>query len=299
MIGRITVKRALKHAAGRAAAATVPFVRRPRVSTVCILMYHRVADIDFVDPDVDDWNVRPDTFARQLAALSECAEFVRLADVPERLLSSVVSDRPLVCVTFDDGYANVLTRALPVLLRHGAPATVFVVTGYVGSTEPMPFDAWGQKHRHESSPETWRAATWDELRAAVQTGLVSVESHSDRHLDGRLCDARQFEEEARRSRAVLRERLDGDSGSAYAYPYGSTRLGHVPPAYITGVRQAGYALAVSTDLGLADGTSDPYGLPRVEVHELDSPAVLRAKVRGALAPLKLTDRLRVAHRSRV
>ena len=91
MIGRITVKRALKHAAGRAAAATVPFVRRPRASRVCILMYHRVADIDFVDPDVDDWNVRPDTFARQIAALSECAEFVRLADVPERRLMLAVA----------------------------------------------------------------------------------------------------------------------------------------------------------------------------------------------------------------
>jgi len=299
MIGRITVKRALKHAAGRAAALTVGLVRRPRTSRVCILMYHRVADIGFIDPDVDDWNVGPDTFARQIAALSECAEFVRLADVPDRLLSSSVPVRPLVCVTFDDGYANVLTRALPVLARHGVPATVFVVTGYVGSTEPMPFDRWGQKHRQQTSPETWRAATWDELWAAVQTGLVSVDSHSDRHLDGRLCDSRQLEEEAQRSRAVLLERLNGGAGRAYAYPYGSTRLGHVPPAYMNGVREAGYELAVSTDLGLADRSSDPYRLPRVEVHELDSPAVLRAKILGALAPFQLTDRLRTAHRSRV
>ena len=201
-------------------------------------MYHRVADIDFVDPDVDDWNVRPDTFGQQIAALSECAEFIRLADVPTRLLSTTVPERPLVCVTFDDGYANVLTRALPVLQKHAAPATVFVVTRYVGSTDPMPFDGWGRKHRHESSPETWRAATWDELRAAVRTGLVSVESHSDQHLDGRLCDKRQMDEEAQRSRAVLLERLNGGAGSAYAYPYGSTRLGEVSPAYMTGVREA-------------------------------------------------------------
>jgi peptidoglycan/xylan/chitin deacetylase (PgdA/CDA1 family) len=260
-------------------------------------MYHRVADVGFVDPDLDDWNVGPDIFAQHIAALSECAEFVRLEDVPERLRSSNLPVKPLVCLTFDDGYASVFTQALPVMVRHRTPATVFVVTRYVGSTEPMPFDGWGQMHRERTPPEVWRAATWEELQTAVQTGLVSVASHSHQHQDGRSCDAQQLIEEAQRSRAILQGRLNGGAGAAYAYPYGSTRLGQVPPAYVAAVRQAGYELAVSTDLGLADRESDRYKLPRVEAHALDSPAVLCAKVLGALAPYYFTDRLRRAKRS--
>jgi hypothetical protein len=56
-------------------------------------------------------------------------------------------------------------------------------------------------------------------------------------------------------------------------------------------------MGLSTDLGLAEALSDPYRLPRIEAHPLDSAAVLKAKVLGVLGPYRITDRLRKANRA--
>jgi peptidoglycan/xylan/chitin deacetylase (PgdA/CDA1 family) len=292
-LGPITAKRAIKRAAGWAAVLTSPWVSRPDRPRACILMYHRVAALDFVDPRLDDWNVPPPVFAEHVAALAEFAECVPLAQLPARLRASGPGERPLVCITFDDGYANFVDAALPVLSRHRVPAACFVDTSCVASEEPMPFDRWAQRHGRGVGAEAWRAADWSALERALASGLVTIGSHSHRHRDGSRCDAQALADEAGRSREILLRRLGPAAAAAYAYPYGSSRLGHVSDAYVGAVRAAGYAMAVSTDLGLADAASDILRLPRIEANPLDSAAVLRAKVRGALLPYRVTDRLRM------
>jgi peptidoglycan/xylan/chitin deacetylase (PgdA/CDA1 family) len=291
-LGPITAKRAIKRAAGWAAVLTSPWVARPDRPRACILMYHRVAALDFVDPRLDDWNVPPSVFAEHVAALAEFADCVPLAELPSRLRALAPAERPLVCITFDDGYANFVGAALPVLARHRVPAACFVVTSCVASEEPMPFDRWAQRHGRGVPAEAWRAADWSALERALASGLVTIGSHSHCHRDGSRCDAQALADEAGQSREILLRRLGPAAASVYAYPYGSSRLGHVSDAYVGAVRAAGYAMAVSTDLGLADAASDVLRLPRIEANPLDSAAVLRAKVRGALLPYRVTDRLR-------
>ena len=157
MIGRSTLKRTLKRVAGWAAVLTQPLAARPARPAACSFCYHRVAEIGFVDPHVDDWNVPPAVLERHVAGLAAFAEFVPLYDLPRRLAGARPSDRPLVSLTFDDGYANVCSRALPVLKRYRAPATVFVVTSAIGRREPMPFDRWGRGQRDRVPAEEWRA----------------------------------------------------------------------------------------------------------------------------------------------
>ncbi|HEV2766021.1 MAG TPA: polysaccharide deacetylase family protein [Pyrinomonadaceae bacterium] len=297
MVGRNTIKRGVKRTAGWAAVLSRPFAESREGARACVFYYHRVADLEFVDPRVDDWNVPPRAFERQLAALAEFAEFVPLLELPRRLGQTPAKRRPLVSLTFDDGYASFYTRALPVLRRYGAHATVFVVTGTIGSGEPQPFDAWAHKNRARTRPEDWRALSWAELEACVASGLVHVGAHSHQHLRGSLCEPAQLTEEAERSRETLRRRLGEAQARAYAYPYGSTRLGDASPAYREAVRAAGYEVAVTTDLGLAVAESDPLLLPRIEAHALDAANVLKAKATGALAPYRLTDRLRAVNRA--
>jgi len=293
------LKRTIKRAAGQASAALAPFVSKAARPAACILVYHRIADIALLDPRLDNWNVPPAVFEQHMAALSTSAECIRLEQLPARVAAPepATPARPIVCVTFDDGFASVCTQALPILQRYGVPATTFVVTRFVGSREPMPFDRWSRQNATRVSAEEWRPLTWAELDTCIASGLMTIGGHSHEHLDGRLCTAAQLAEEAGRSRAILRDRLGRDHAACYAYPYGSRRLGEVPAAYVAAVRAAGYELAVSTDLGLATAESDRFVLPRVEASAVDSPAVLKAKVRGSLVPFHLTDLLRRADRS--
>lgn len=297
MIGRNRIKRAVKQTAGWAARLTQPFASPSRCKGACIFYYHRVANLSFVDPQVDDWNVAPKTFERQIAALKEFAEIVPLLDLPKRLSTPATASKPLVSLTFDDGYASFYTEALPILKRYGAHATAFVVAGSIGQTEPMTFDKWSLKNRSRTKEESWRAMSWREVEDCVRTGLVHIGAHGQKHLRGSLCTSEQMKEEAEESRALLRQRLGDAQARAYAYPYGSTRLGDVTQGYIEIVRAAGYELAVTTDLGLACAESDLFSLPRIEAHDLDVPGVIRAKATGAIAPYRLTDHLRLVGRA--
>ena len=284
LIGRNSVKRAVKRTAGWAASLEAALGGRGAGGGACVFYYHRVADVGFVDAAADDWNVRPETFERQVAALAEFAEIVPLLELTARLRERGAGAKPLVALTFDDGYASFHRHALPVLRRYGAHATAFVVTGTVGREGPQPFDRWARRNVGRTRPEDWRAMTWGELEDCLASGLVHVGAHSHEHMRGSLCAPAQLAEEAGRSREVLRGRLGESQARAYAYPYGSSRLGDASPAYAAAVRAAGYEAAVTTDLGLASAESDPLLLPRVEAHALDGPGVLRAKAAGALAP---------------
>lgn len=297
MIGRNTLKRAVKQTAGWGAVAAKALGAHA-AGAACIFYYHRVADLGgFVDPQIDDWNVTPELFERQISALAQTSEFVPLLELPQRLATQAASSRPLVCLTFDDGYASFYEHALPVLKRFNAPATAFVVTSLVGQEEPMPFDKWSQKNRARAGADAWRAMTWDELEECAASGLVHVGAHGQKHLRGSHLTPDEMREEAEESRAKLRERLGDGAARAYAYPYGSTRLKDVSEEYVRAVRAAGYELAVTTDLGLARVGGDLFRLPRIEAYGLDEPGVVKAKAAGALAPYKLADHLRVAGRN--
>jgi peptidoglycan/xylan/chitin deacetylase (PgdA/CDA1 family) len=99
-------------------------------------MYHRIAEAE-----LDPWNicVQPDRFDDQLRALRRFADVVPLASLPAAMTCGR-GRRPVVAITFDDGYVDNLTRAKPVLERHEAPATVFLATGCIDQGQPFWWD---------------------------------------------------------------------------------------------------------------------------------------------------------------
>jgi peptidoglycan/xylan/chitin deacetylase (PgdA/CDA1 family) len=293
MIGRITLKRAVQGIASRTAILTEPFVKPSLGLKACIFYYHRITNVGFVDPRIDDRNVPPNSFERQIAGLAKTAELIPLRDLPARLALPSRSAKPIVCLTFDDGFANFYTQALPILQRYQAPATAFVVTSLIGQREPPPFDRWALNNRSRLSPLSWRPMNWGELEACAASELVTIGAHSHKHRRGRECTEEELAEEAEQSRTILRKRLGEAHCFAYSFPYGSTKLGDVSPQYVRTVQASGYKLAVTTDFALASLGSNPLLLPRIEALALDTPSTLRAKALGALAPYYFVDRLRL------
>ena len=100
-----------------------------------IVMYHGVTD----DPEqARRWwhHVHLSDFERQLRYLTQHYDIQPLDEALERLWSGAL-DRPTACITFDDGYRNNLTVALPALERFGAPATVYLATGMIGTASRL------------------------------------------------------------------------------------------------------------------------------------------------------------------
>jgi peptidoglycan/xylan/chitin deacetylase (PgdA/CDA1 family) len=107
-------------------------VTRPPI----ILLYHRVSTLDS-----DPWGicVSPENFAEQLAYLSRHFQVMSLSALVQALESGKLP-RAAVVLTFDDGYSDNLYHGRPLLERFDAPATVFVTSGAVDSTQEFWWD---------------------------------------------------------------------------------------------------------------------------------------------------------------
>lgn len=78
--------------------------------------------------------VSPETFALHAAILTELFTVLPLHEIVTRLRDGRVLPKGACAITFDDGWLDNLEHALPVLEANGLPATIFVVTGRVGTS---------------------------------------------------------------------------------------------------------------------------------------------------------------------
>jgi len=108
----------------------------PFRSQVVILLYHRV-----FDPPADPQRlcVHPKRFGEHLEHLHRYYSVLILSQLARALKERRLPKRAVV-VTFDDGYADNLHHAKPLLERYNIPATVFVTTGYVGQVKEFWWD---------------------------------------------------------------------------------------------------------------------------------------------------------------
>ncbi|MFE3827862.1 polysaccharide deacetylase family protein [Streptomyces sp. NPDC059092] len=218
------------------------------------LMYHSVAD-----PTDDPYQVTvsPGRLERQLRWLRRRG----LAGVSmAELLRARAEGRGagLVGLTFDDGYADFVETAVPLLRKHGCSATVFVLPGRPGGTNE--WDSPGPRKP---------LLTEDGVREAAAAGM-EIGSHGLLHVDLVTADDTTLAAETARSRELLRALTGGEVGG-FCYPYGT-----VDARVVAAVRAAGYSYACAIDPGPLTGM---HALPRIHVGERDTGLRLHLKRR--------------------
>lgn len=219
-----------------------------------VAMYHSVGDCS---DDPYRITVTPQRLDEQLGRLRRRG--LRGVSVAELLAArSRGEGRGLVGLTFDDGYADFLDHALPVLRRHDCGATLFVLPGRLGGD-----NAWDPLGPRKP------LLTADGIRHAAQAG-VEIGSHGLTHVDLTKADDDLLRAETAESRAVLSE-LIGAPVAGFCYPYGT-----VDARAVEAVRAAGYTYACAIDPG---PLSSLHALPRVHVGQNDTAVRLYLKHR--------------------
>jgi peptidoglycan/xylan/chitin deacetylase (PgdA/CDA1 family) len=185
----------------------------------------------------------------------------RVRVVPLDELPRLPADADAVALTFDDGFANFASLAAPLLLDHGLPVTLFVVTECVGST-----NAWGG--RSASNIPTLPLLDWDSLGRLAERG-VTLGAHGRHHRRLATATAAEIADEVCGSAADLEART-GVRPTAFAYPYGSANA-----AAAMCVRDS-YGWGCTTELRPLGTADRPALLPRIDAYYLRAPGRLES-----------------------
>ena len=133
-----TLKRFGKRAVVHTVARVAPIAWRWRKpGSLVVLMYHRVLPKESPARQTEQpgMYVSPETLDMHLTELKRHFELVHLDDWLRRTKEGKAQPRLACALTFDDGWRDNYDFALPVLVKHCAPATIFLVSSYIGATQ--------------------------------------------------------------------------------------------------------------------------------------------------------------------
>lgn len=260
-----------------------------------VLLYHRVTQLD---SDPFQVAITPAHFAEHLQVICRLAGPVRLRDLTG---AAAIHQgfRGKVALTFDDGYADNLLEAKPLLEEVHVPATVFVTSGFVGEEREFWWDEVEQiasriggdprairaqmrvlpEDRRERNLEQLRAiAGWPPARPTHRSltaaevgnlasgGLIEIGAHTITHVDlAHLSPSRQGEEIVGAKRTL--EELSGTNVTSFSYPFGG--YDDFSRETVALVRSSGYSRACANYPGTVWRFGDPFRIPRFVVRDWD------------------------------
>lgn len=245
---------------------TVAAMADPQLAPVPILLYHSV------NPDPSEWiapfTVTPATFAQHLdAVLASGRTAVTASELVVRRRLGTATGAEVV-ITFDDGFADFATHALPALVERGLPATLYVTTGALRD---------GRERRACAPFIAAPMLSWRQL-GELEDAAVELGAHTRTHCQLDLVPTCVVRDEIAGSKADLEDIL-GHPVESFAYPHGySTRRIEA----IT--RIAGFSSAYRVCNRLSSATDDPFRVARLMIMATTSLGQVTAWV-GGLGPV--------------
>lgn len=242
-----------------------------------ILLYHSIQET--ASPHFQRWVVTPYRFDEHMAYLLQhgyipmpLSDIVESIHNPTRLLPARA-----VGITFDDGYEDFYTNAMPVLARYNIPVTIYIVAGYIGSTSRW-LESEGEGDR--------RMMGWPQVNEIARAG-IDVGAHTLRHPHLDTMEPADAYQEILGSKEILEQSM-GQPVSSFAYPHG-----YHSKELVDMVKQAGFSSACAVKHGLSSTEDNPYALARIIVSRDTTTEDLGDLLLGkGLEPVTQEERLR-------
>jgi peptidoglycan/xylan/chitin deacetylase (PgdA/CDA1 family) len=212
-----------------------------------VLVYHSISTPP--EPLLGEIDISPQRFAQQLRWLSRWRRVVPLVETLRAKTSR------LVAITFDDGYRDNLTVALPLLEKFQLPMTLFVTAGFV--------DREGYLSE-------------EDLRELCRHPLITIGAHGLWHQDFNRLELDDARFELIESRRLLEE-ITGRHVDLMAWPFGECN-----PVVERLSAESGYRAAWS----VWKGTNSEHSRRRVPLGRRDSLIRFTAKASGVYALTK-------------
>jgi peptidoglycan/xylan/chitin deacetylase (PgdA/CDA1 family) len=234
---------------------------------VVVLCYHSI------HPSNHYASATPELFEQHVRWLRVHCDIIPFAQALQR--REDIGRRPAVAITFDDGYEDNHTHALPILVKAGAYATFFITTGLINREERViaRLQSLWDAPAEEVVGMSWRQVT--ELRDAGMD--IGAHTHSHPNLADLSTQAASFE--LARSKGLLEDRL-GQQIMSLAYPFGVPHR-NFSQQTMRLAREIGYERAAAILYRNLRSFDHPMAIPRLAVTG-DSIAMLKAKIQGKL-----------------
>ena len=150
------------------------------IRSIPVLYYHRIGA-----PDPDHLSIPTEAFRRQMEFLvARGYRTLHCADLADHLSGKSVITRPSAMVTFDDGFRDNLTEALPVLESLGLKAVLFQSSGLIRPESQPPASVprgFNEAHTAARRGDFGDFLSRAELRSMKRFGLIEVQSHGHAH----------------------------------------------------------------------------------------------------------------------
>lgn len=199
---------------------------------VPILMYHKISYDDNI------YSIRPELFDGQMQYLAENGfTAISLSQLADGLAGKSALPAKPVVITFDDGYEDNFTTALPILEKYGLRGAVFIAVDKVGQPGYL---------------------SWNQIQV-MQAHRTDIGSHTLSHTALTTLSPTQWEQEIKNSKLELEQRLQKPA-TFLAYPHGK-----FSPAMFDYLKQVGYTGAFSGITGLNFQDTNLYTLKRISI----------------------------------
>jgi peptidoglycan/xylan/chitin deacetylase (PgdA/CDA1 family) len=232
---------------------------------VPVLMYHSIGNDTRPGHPYFGTNTSIDVFRSHLQFLRDNGYTV--VDVNE-IAAAVASGacNNTVAITFDDGFRDFHSHALPLLIEFGSKATMYIISA-------IPAAGRGTLHGKE-------LMSWDEVKEIQRHG-ISIGSHTVKHPELYTMAHASIEYELRASKNTIEDKL-GTAVQSFAYPFA---FPEADKPFVNRFRNllqdAGYENGVTTIIGTVSDAHDRFFYPRLPANSYDDLCFLEAKLAGS------------------